>query len=249
PVRELQAQKHPVAKRCQLPPAFQATNQPSPTIGQRHASCKRRHHTSETRLLESEIGQASTDLQSADDCQSRPECRPVAPLVSESDSYKNRMRGQSARGCRASAGADAYVCAVTSIQKDSHPGEIRALARTDRQTDRYAECNQDEVQILLDRDSEQGQQTAARSHPFQTYSSSEITRWENTSQMASRLAWRHCQLPPGHSPTGAEAMAGAGLGRWRRESATTGRENNPAGRTNFSRKLRCHNSNISRRHN
>src|SRR5208282_3167495 len=51
---------------------------------------------------------------------------------------------------------------------------------------------------------------------------------------------------PGHSPTGADANTGA-LGTFLRESATTGRENNPAGLMYFSRKLRCHSSNISRR--
>src|SRR5258707_10950910 len=41
---------------------------------------------------------------------------------------------------------------------------------------------------------------------------------------AGRFRWR----APDHPPTGAEASAAVELGAWRRESATTGRENSPA---------------------
>ena len=45
---------------------------------------------------------------------------------------------------------------------------------------------------------------------------------------------------------GADANTGV-FGPFLRESATTGRENKPAGETYFSRKLRCQSSNISNR--
>src|SRR5208283_620123 len=52
---------------------------------------------------------------------------------------------------------------------------------------------------------------------------------------------------PLHSPAGADARFGA-AGSFLRESATTtARENKSVGWAHFSRKLRCHNSNISNR--
>src|SRR5260370_25186524 len=59
-----------------------------------------------------------------------------------------------------------------------------------------------------------------------------------------QVRWR----APDHPPTGAEASAAGELGARGRESATTGRENSPAGLMYFSMKLRYQSSDISRRH-